>query len=196
MREISLHILDLLENSLEAGSTAVNLRIAENSQLDLLEIEVADNGRGMTREMVRNVTSPFCTSRKTRRVGLGLPLLAAACERCAGSLQIESTVGLGTKVRAVFQRSHIDLAPLGDIGSTVLSVALHQPPVALRYVHEVDGRMFVLDTAEIAGELGEVPMTHPSVLRWLRTYLAGGLGELYGGDADAESAQYGGVAPS
>lgn len=196
MRELSLHILDLLQNSLEAGATAISLQIVEDTRLDRLVIEVTDNGRGMTQEMLSRATDPFCTSRTVRRVGLGLPLLAAACERCAGSLRIESTPELGTKVTATLQLSHIDRAPLGDIAGTVLSVALHQPPVALHYTHRVDDRAFVLDTAAIAAELSDVPLSHPSVLRWLREYLADGLAELHGGDADAKSAQYGGVAPS
>jgi hypothetical protein len=185
VRELSLHILDLLENSLEAGATTISLRIVEDSRLDLLEIVVADNGRGMTAEMARLVTDPFCTSRTTRRVGLGLPLLAAACERCAGKMEIDSSPGAGTTVRATFQRSHLDRAPLGDIVDSLLSVVLHEPPVALQFVQVVDGKVFSMDTPEVAGELGDVPLTHPSVLRWLRGYLMDGLAELHGGDADA-----------
>ncbi|MCL4466380.1 MAG: ATP-binding protein [Chloroflexi bacterium] len=197
MRELSLHILDVLQNSLEAGASAVALSLEESTTLDQMVIEVADNGKGMAPEVARRASDPFYTSRTTRRVGLGLPLLAAACERSAGQLKIASTVGVGTTVTATLQLSNIDRAPLGDMAETVLSVVLHQPPVHLHYRHQVDGRTFSIDSAAFRRELGGVPVSHPSVLRWLREYLAEGEASLYvEGDGDAESTQHGGVAAS
>lgn len=185
MRELSLHILDIAQNSFEAGADTVVLRIGEDSRRDRLEIEIEDNGHGMSEETVRIVTDPFVTSRKTRRVGLGIPLFAAAAERCNGHFEIESELGTGTKVKAVFQLSHIDRAPLGDMASTLISMLLQDPPVRIVYRHQVDDRCFEVDTSELIAELGGLSLSNPPVLRWLRGYLSEGFANLYGGSAYA-----------
>ena len=187
MRELSLHVLDLLQNSIEAGATAVAVRVEEDNLEDRLEIEVTDDGRGMPEEVARAVLDPFVTSRKTRRVGLGLPLLAAAAERCNGQLSIDSSVGVGTTVIVSFQLSHIDRAPFGDMTSTLLSVILQEPPVALSYRHRVEDRWFEFDSAKLAVELGDLPFSHPVALQWVRKYLANGFSYLYGGGANANN---------
>ncbi len=178
MLELSLHILDVLENAIEAGATRVELRIDEDLEADRLAIEIIDNGKGMDEETLSRVPDPFFTTRKTRHVGLGLPLFAAAAERCNGELHIESQVGQGTRVVAAFQHSHIDRAPLGDIKDTLLAFLLTERPIDLHYVHRVDGRAFEFDTAELRAELGDVPLTHPAVRRWLGEFIVEGEGEL------------------
>jgi len=191
-----MHVLDLLQNSLEAGATAVSVLIEEDSRMDRMVIEVSDNGRGMPPTMAAEAADPFVTSRTARRVGLGLPLLAAAAERCGGRLAIDSAVGVGTKVTASFVLSHIDRAPLGDMTSTLLAVLLQEPPVALTYRHRVDDRVFSFTTAAITAELGDVPLSHPAVLRWLREFLADGFAYIYRGGADAYDTIDGGAAPA
>jgi anti-sigma regulatory factor (Ser/Thr protein kinase) len=178
VRELSLHILDVLENSVEAGATRIELLIEEDLRGDVLRITVTDNGRGMSEDMVKRVLNPFVTTRKTRHVGLGLPLLAAAAQRCNGDLHIRSQLGVGTTVTALFQHSHIDRAPLGDVAGTVLAVILSERPVDIDYKHTVDGRTFELDTAEVRRELGDVPLSHPLVREWLETTLREGLASL------------------
>jgi len=178
MRELSLHILDILENAIEAGATRITLTIEEDSAADRLTIVVRDNGRGMPREMVARVLDPFFTTRQTRHVGLGLPLLAAAAERAGGRLEIESEPGVGTTVTATFQLRHWDRAPLGDLPRTLLAVFLARPPVDLAYVHRVDGREFHCTTAELREALGDVPLTHPRVRAWLQEYLEEGIAGL------------------
>jgi hypothetical protein len=177
---LSLHILDILENSIAAGATRVELRIEEDLEADRLTIEIIDNGKGMDEETLARVLDPFFTTRRTRHVGLGLPLFAAAAEWCNGGLHIESSVGQGTRVIATFQHSHIDRAPLGDIKGTLLAFLLTERPIDLHYVHRVDGRAFEFDTAELRAELGDVPLTHPAVRRWLGEFIAEGEGELRG----------------
>ena len=176
--ELSLHILDVLENAIEAGATQVELRIEEDLEADRLTIEVVDNGKGMDEETLARVLDPFFTTRQTRHVGLGLPLLAAAAEWCNGGLQVESQVGQGTRVVATFQHSHIDRAPLGDVKDTLLAFLMTERPIDLHYVHRVDGRTFEFDTAELRGELKDVPLTHPAVRRWLGEFIAEGEGGL------------------
>ncbi len=178
MRELSLHILDCLENSIEAGATRSALTIEEDSTLDCLTISVEDNGRGMSAELVARVLDPFVTTRKTRHVGLGLPLLAAAAERAGGRVTVQSMPAKGTVVKASFGLRHLDRAPLGDLPATLMAVLLAQPPVELAYRHRVDGREFACDTAELREVLGEVPLSHPQVRAWLRQYLEEGVAGL------------------
>jgi anti-sigma regulatory factor (Ser/Thr protein kinase) len=140
MRELSLHILDILQNSVEAGATRVALSIVEDLAADRLTIEVRDNGRGIAPDKLPHVFDPFYTSRKTRHVGLGLPLLKAAAERCNGDATITSEVGAGATVTATFQHSHLDRAPLGDMVGTLMSFVLGGA-CELGYVHRVVGRL-------------------------------------------------------
>ena len=167
MRELSLHILDILENSVEAGATRIEIVIDEDMEADRMTIEVADNGRGMTTEMAKAVLSPFVTTRKTRHVGLGLPLLAAAARRCAGDLTIESEIGKGTRITATFRHSHVDRAPLGDVPTALIAILLSEHPVDLGFTHKVNSEEFQFDSAEIRQELEDVPLTHPLVRPWL-----------------------------
>lgn len=176
--ELSLHILDVLENAVEASATRVELSIEEDLEGDRLTIEVVDNGKGMDEETLARVLDPFFTTRRTRHVGLGLPLFAAAAERCNGALHVESQVGQGTRVVATFQHSHIDRAPLGDVKGTLLAFLMAERPIDLHYVHRVDRRTFEFDTAEWQDELGGVPLTHPAVRRWLAEFIAEGEAKL------------------
>jgi hypothetical protein len=176
MRELSLHILDLLQNSLEAGATHLDLSIEEDLAGDQLTIEVRDDGRGMTPEAARQALSPFYTTRTTRHVGLGLPLLAAAAERCEGGLVVDSQPGCGTEVRATFRHSHIDRAPLGDMAGTLLAFLLGGDgrPLRLCYRHRVGDEAFEFDTAAIEAEVGGLPLSYPPLRDWLHDYIAEG----------------------
>jgi len=177
--ELSLHILDIMQNALEAGASRIELAIEEELSKDLLRIAITDNGRGMDKATLERARDPFFTTRSTRRVGLGIPLFAATAERCNGSFRIESTPGEGTIVAATFQHSHIDRPPIGDMVTTLLSVILAQEHVDLCYRHQVNGRKFEFDTEEVRTRLGEVPISHPLVRKWLKGYLQEGLSALY-----------------
>jgi len=194
MRELSLHILDAVQNSLEAGATLVALVIDEDLPADQLTITVRDNGRGMDEATLARVRDPFYTTRTTRKVGLGIPLFQAAAERCGGGLTIASQVGRGTTLQATFQHSHIDRAPLGDITGSLLSIILGGT-CDVHYVHRVrtgkqddkaigdqggdDLREFEFSTAELKAELGDVPLSHPAVREWLRQFIAEGEAALF-----------------
>lgn len=171
MRELSLHILDLVQNSLEAGATCIDVEIAEDTDVNQFAIRVSDNGRGMDQATVKRVSDPFFTTRTTRHVGLGIPLLSAAAQRCGGDLSITSQPGIGTSVVAEFQRDNIDRAPLGDMKSTLLGVLLSHQECELHYLHRVDGQTFEFDTREIRQILGSIPFTHPAVRTWIEEYL-------------------------
>lgn len=180
MRELSLHILDLLENALEAGASRVELAVLENLEEDDLAIVVRDNGRGMDERTREQALDPFFTTRTTRHVGLGLPLLAAAARRCDGDLLVDSAPGVGTEVRAAFRHSHLDRAPLGKMADTLLAFLLHKDGAApeLHYQHRIGGRLFELDTAAVRAELGDIPLSHPAVRGWLYDYIVEGEAQL------------------
>lgn len=177
MRELSLHILDALENSLSAGSTLVELTIEEDLEADRLTITIQDDGRGMSEEQLARIFDPFYTTRTTRHVGLGIPLFKAAAERCNGNLTITSQAGKGTTLQASFQHSHIDRAPLGDIKGTLMATLLNGT-CDLHYIHQVDGKTFELSTEQIKAELDGIPLSHPQVRNWLQDFIAQGEKEL------------------
>jgi hypothetical protein len=173
VRELSLHVLDIAQNSLEAGATHVGIQVTEDLSDDLFTICIADDGRGMSADLVRGVLDPFVTTRTTRRVGLGLPLLEAAARRCGGTVSVYSRPGRGTRITATFQHSHIDRAPLSDMATTLLTLIVANPRVRFRYRHQVESWRFELDTARLKEILGDVPFSAPAVVQWLKDYLAG-----------------------
>jgi len=168
MRELSLHILDVARNSVEAGAGMLDLDIVEDTAADRLNVTIRDDGPGMDAEMVARVTDPFFSTRKTRRVGMGLSLMKATCERCGGFLTVQSSPGEGTVVLSALRLSHLDRPPLGDMGAVIQALACEAETVALHYTHVVDGRVFELDTAQLQQDLDGVPVSTPMVLQWLR----------------------------
>lgn len=149
MEDLALHILDIAQNSIEAGATEIEIKLEEEPAADRLVVEVRDNGPGMDREMLSRVTDPFFTTRKTRRVGMGIPLLAEAARAAGGRLEIESTPGQGSRVRAMFRYHHIDRAPVGDIETTLMVLLAGKPELAIRFTHLVAGGTFELDSRDL-----------------------------------------------
>ena len=170
MKEIALHILDIAQNSVAAGAAHVDITLAEEG--GDIALTIADDGRGMSPELLATVSDPFTTTRTTRKMGLGLPLLRLAAEQTGGSLDIESTLGVGTTVRAVFHTDHIDCPPVGDMGSTISLLVQGSPQMELRYTRRTPRGTFILDTRELRAQLGpDVPLTEPEVALWLRDYV-------------------------
>lgn len=178
-RELALHILDLVENSLQAGATLVTIEIIEDEATDRLTIRIRDNGCGMDEKTAQQVTDPFFTARSTRRVGLGIPFLKQATELSNGSLTIDSTLGQGTTISAVFQHSHLNRMPLGDIVNTVLGLVVGHPHVDFVYRHTTGKRFFEFDTRPVKQVLGDVPLSEPSVIEYLRREIADSLAQIY-----------------
>jgi len=178
MRELSLHILDIAENSIRAGAKNVAITITEDPAQDLLCIEVDDDGCGMSEEDQRLALDPFYTTKTVRRVGLGLPLLAQAAQRAGGTFRLLSTKGKGTRVTATFGLSHIDRQPLGDMVGTMVSLIAGNPEADFVYTHAYGGRHFTLDTREIRANIDEVPINHPDILHFIREHIEEGLKEI------------------
>ena len=175
MKELSLNILDIAMNSVKAEATRIDIEIRETE--DELEFSVSDNGYGMSEEMIRRVTDPFCTSRKTRRVGMGIPLLRLAAEQTGGSLSIASVsadddpVGHGTVITAVFDTKHIDMTPLGDIVPTLITILQGHPEIDYVFLHDTPRHTVRLDTRELRAVLGDVSLASFEVLTWIGDYL-------------------------
>lgn len=176
-----MHILDLVQNSIEAGATQVLLEIIESNAEDTLTFRVSDNGRGMSEEIQRRVLDPFVTTRTTRRVGLGLPLIDMSTKRCGGHLKIESTPGQGTVVEAGYQYSHLDRPPLGNILETLKTLIIANPELDFIFRHSVNDRHFSVTTKEITTILDGIPLSNPDVILWLHEYLSENIANLYGG---------------
>lgn len=175
MREIALHLLDIVENSVTAGASTVRINIDEDLQRDRLRLAVEDDGKGMDEVLLAIVTDPFVTSRTTRRVGLGIPLFKAAAEACNGFMKIESAVGHGTRLQVEFQHSHIDRMPLGDLAGTMLALVVGFPKVQWILDYRRGKQQFLFDSAPIVNELGDVPITEPSILAFVRQLLQEGV---------------------
>lgn len=184
MEELALHILDLAQNSLAAGATVLAITVAEDVAADRLTITIADNGRGMEPEFVRRVLDPFTTTRPTRRVGLGLSLLAMTARQCEGDVKIESEKGQGTRVTATFRLRHWDRPPLGDLPATLVTILAGAPNLDLTYRHTVAGRTFSFSARKVREELQELPLNEPKVLVFLHEYLEEALRNLHGGGKD------------
>ena len=171
MRELSMHVLDLAQNCISAGASLVDIEIAADTAADKLTIVISDNGRGMSAEFVAKVVDPFTTTRTTRRVGLGIPMFAEAAKACGGELSVESKLGSGTRIEALFRLSHIDRVPVGDMAATMVSLIAANPEMDFRYVRKVDDEEFVLDTRDMREQLGDVGLSESGVLRWIGEYV-------------------------
>ncbi len=171
MRELSLNILDVAQNSITAGASLITIEIDESLVDNTLLIGIYDNGKGMSEEQVKSVIDPFFTTRTTRKVGMGIPLFKMAAEQTGGGLEIESEIGVGTRVRAHFKTDSVDFTPLGDVASTVQMLITMNTDRDFLYKHSVDGKEFVADTREIKGILGDVPLDTYEVSQWILEFI-------------------------
>lgn len=178
MRELSMHILDIAQNSISAGASVIKIIIDEDLKADILTIIIEDDGKGMDEDEVSKVTNPFFTSRTTRKVGLGVPMFKASAEACEGAFQIKSSKGKGTYVEAKFKHSHIDRAPLGNMIDTMIVLMTSDINIDFVYTHKKNNNEYILNTKEIKEVLGEVPINSIEVLDWIKSNIAEGIKEL------------------
>jgi hypothetical protein len=183
MREIALHLLDIAENSVAAESMSISVHVHEDLSRDLLLACVIDDGRGMDAQTAQQVQDPFYTTRTTRSVGLGIPLLKLAAEQADGRFSLQSEPGNGTWVEAEFRHSHIDRMPLGDLSSTFLTLLISHPQTKWIFLYRVTdkngrSRDFLFESAELMSELGDVSLTEPEVLTFVRSIFEEGIEEV------------------
>jgi len=169
--ELSLNILDIVNNSISAEADFVIIEVRIHKMNDELTIKITDNGKGIPQERLSKVEDPFYTTRNTRKVGLGIPFFKQAAEITGGNFKIESVPGNQTVVYASFGLTHIDRMPLGDICSTIYTLLLANQNIDFLYVYEVDGREFQLDTRKLREILGDIPFDEPEVAKFIRDFL-------------------------
>ena len=175
MKELSLNILDIAMNSVKAGAENILIKLDETA--DKLTLTIKDDGCGMSEETVKNVMNPFYTTRTTRSVGLGVPLLKLAAEQTGGGITIDSVSEKdnpethGTTVTAEFYKNHLDFTPLGDVVSTITTLIQGSPEREWRFEHILEGGSVELDTKELREILGDVPLDNFEVIKWIEGYL-------------------------
>ena len=180
MKELSLNILDLAQNSITAGASLVKIEVIEDPSLKTLTVRISDNGCGMSAGLLASVTDPFTTTRTTRKAGLGIPLFKMAMEQTGGFFQIESEPGVGTAVTGVMRMSHLDSVPLGDMAGTMMALIQGSPGLDFLYRRAIDSTEFLLDTAELRDTLGDVSLGEPDVLSWVVGFINENENELKG----------------
>jgi len=178
MNDLSLHILDIIQNSLSAGALLIKLTVIEDIPGNRLVIIIEDNGKGMSSEVVSRLDDPFFTSRTTRKVGLGIPLLKQSAEQSGGGIEIKSEPGKGTIVSAFFEYNHIDRPPLGDVSNAFMLMVSSNPGVEFLLRYEVNGVDYVFDTVEVKEVLEGTPLNDASIIRILTEMINENIKEL------------------
>jgi len=178
MKDLSMHILDIIQNSVRAKASKVELEIIEEVEKNLYTIIINDNGCGMDKDTLEKVIDPFFTTRTTRKVGLGLPLLKQNAERTGGYMNIVSEEDKGTKLTAVFIHDNLDRPSLGDIAGTVVLLVGANPDISFIYRHRTDNGEYVFDTNEVNEVLEGVSISEPEVLRYLKEMINENLKEI------------------
>lgn len=168
MKDLSSHILDIVQNSIRAKAKLIGIEVTEQPDENLLIISITDDGTGMSKEQVQRAVDPFYTSRTTRKVGLGLSLFKQNAEMCGGTFLLESEPGKGTKIRATFGLNHFDRPTMGDLTGTLLILICSGGGTDYVFQHQTPSGTFFLDTREIRQTLESVPISHPDVRTFLK----------------------------
>lgn len=178
MKELSMHILDIAQNSIRGRASRILVEVDENIRENLFTFRIEDNGTGIPDEIFEAIKNPFTTSRTMRKVGLGIPMLDLTCKLCEGRLDLSTEKGKGTHVEAVMVYDHIDRPPLGNMASTMAGFIGSYADVEIVYRHKVNDGLFELCTSELKEVLGDVPLASVEVGRWLENYIKEELQEL------------------
>ena len=182
MRELADNILDIAQNSISAGASLVEIDITVSHSENIVGLRFADDGCGMSAEMAQAVCDPFTTTRKTRKVGLGLPLLKMTAEMTGGMMDIQSAVGVGTVVTATFGLGHIDRPPLGDVAGAWFSLVVMNPEKDFLFTYDYDGKAFTFDTREVRAAVAPIPLNQMEISAWIQECLQSEINELHGGN--------------
>lgn len=182
MRELADNIMDIAQNSISAGASLTEVHVRVSHPDDRITFVFKDDGCGMSEEMVQTVMEPFTTSRKTRKVGLGLPLLKQTAEMTGGEISITSAVGVGTEVTASFGLAHIDRPPMGDVAGAWFSLVVMNPETDFLFTYDYDGQAFTFDTRVIRETVAPIPLNQMEVSAWIKECLTTEINELHGGN--------------
>ncbi|MFA7116713.1 MAG: ATP-binding protein [Bacteroidales bacterium] len=172
MNNLSMHILDIVQNSIRAEASNIELLVHEDIDNDRLIIKVSDNGKGMTPEQVKKLKDPFFTSRTTRRVGLGIPLLTQTAEQTGGSVVVTSELGKGTITKAVFSYSNIDRPPMGPLGNSVTLLATANPEINFTFIYKFKSLEYRFNNLQVSEILGEISINSPSIFKYINEMIS------------------------
>lgn len=175
MQEIAMNILDIAYNSIKAKANLIEIIIHDSCKLNIINIQIIDNGKGMDQETVKKVIDPFYTTRTTRKVGLGIPIFKENIEATGGKFEIASTVNVGTKVMGEFVKNHLDTPPMGNIVDTIITLIQANDKIDYLFKYINDTNEFILDTREVKTLLEGVPINQPEIILWLKDYIKEGL---------------------
>ena len=175
MQDLAMHMLEILMNSIGAKSSKVVIRVRDSVRDNVIDMEVEDNGGGMSEEMVKKVTDPFTTSRTTRKVGMGVAFMKGLTEQCDGSFDIVSTLGKGTVVKASIRRDRIDAPPMGDLGEMIMYAIQADETINLDFYYTTDTEQFLFTTDEIREQLEGISLVEPEILIWIKEYINEGI---------------------
>ena len=178
MNELSLHILDVVQNSIRANASLVQIIINEQTADNTYTVQIIDDGHGMNAHTLSNVSDPFFTSRTTRKVGMGVSLFKMACELTEGSFTIDSKEGKGTSVTASFTNDHIDRAPLGEIEETLSILILNDKDIDIMYKQTYNNKEYVFDTRDVKQVLEGIPLNNYDVIMWIKNNIKEGINTL------------------
>ncbi len=178
MKDLSLHILDIVQNSVAAEAKVIQITLEIDDRNDYIGLTVNDNGKGMDGDFLKRVADPFTTTRTTRRVGLGIPLLKQNAEQTGGFLRIESEPGMGTKLSVRFVKSHIDCVPMGDVAGTIALLICSYPSIEFSFHVRVNSAEFSVSTTDLNDALGGIPLNDSAVFPMVKEYIASNLDEL------------------
>lgn len=174
MEDLSLHLLDIVQNSIRAGAAKIKVEVEEDAAANRLRFVIVDDGCGMTEEQLAQLHDPFFTTRSTRRVGLGIPLLKQGAEQAGGGVKITSQPGQGTTVEAWYELANIDRPPVGDLAATVWTLLVLNENVLFEYRHTRGGREFEVSTAQLRYNLGTRKFSTPKLAAALKQFIAEG----------------------
>ena len=181
MRELADNILDIAQNSISAKASLVEIDITVCHETNVVSLCFKDDGCGMSREMAEAVTDPFTTTRTTRKVGLGLPLLKMTAQATGGDFSIDSEIGKGTTVSVSFGLDHIDRPPMGDVPGALFTIVLMNPGIDFLFVYDYDGANFTFDTRVIRETIAPIPLDNPEISAWMKDCLYQEITQLHGG---------------
>ena len=177
MEDFSLHILDIVENSIRAEASTIKIEITEDSRENIFMLKITDNGKGMDENMRKRIDDPFFTTKSCRTFGLGIPLLAQAAKECNGDLQITTREGEGSSIKAVFQHDHIDRKPLGNMEKTMTVLIATNPEIDFILEHKINDSSYTLDTADIKKDLDGIPINNPHVIKIIKNDISAWLNQ-------------------
>ncbi len=178
MKELALHLIDLTQNAFEAGSSQVDISVTQSCSQGVFHLIISDNGKGISQEMLQEVTDPFTTTRQTRRVGMGLSLMKQNAERTGGYLKIASQIGVGTTVEVMVHHHHIDSLPLGAWSQSVAMLLTANEQIAINYTHTTDQGQYRVTTEMLLNILDGVPLANPEVITFIQEMIEENLEEI------------------